>query len=581
MKKTTVIITVCAALFTFCNCSEEDFSEKYRDPSKVTSATIEQIFTGVLEEANEFLRLGYGRYFVHDPAFGIWAQTWGHRPDGDMYESNQMQVDGSYGRYLRVLTQYKLLKREFENATDQSVYKAYELCGRAVMLHVLFQTLDEFGKLPFEEVGLFPLTGETVLPHLDDTKTLYQKVLDGLDEINTELAAGGSINTSTDWLNQGDMSKWRIYVNSLRLRCAIRLSGAEDYTNPDNDKAANAKQIIAAILGDPGKYPVVTGTDNQIYVENNFTSSPNGWWNTLTNHDGNQNGKNWAMRCTASEALLLRLDLNRDSLYTADADDPRLPLIFDPVQGGTRAGKYVGVNPRDDNSIVRPLISGDGEGNNGIKQISSHNERSFRDNRKMKGYVITPSEILFYKAEAILRGIVAGNAEAAFNSAVLESVKMYAVVNAESDATGEPADRSPAVAGDGTQWAADWTDANILAYAKAKWDAAGSTADKLKLVYEQFWVHNTIFNAVETFNSLRRTGIPDNLYYGYRSESNSTKVLPNRLIIPGSEHDRNPNIPNERSTTGYEPGKGNWEVIFWARDLTDPAQYRGTVKTSL
>ncbi|MDR1153392.1 MAG: SusD/RagB family nutrient-binding outer membrane lipoprotein [Bacteroidales bacterium] len=579
MKKIIIIGTMCAALFTFYNCSDEDFSSKYKDPSKVTSVTIEQVFTGVLEEANEFLRLGYGRYFVHDPAFGIWAQTWGSRPDDDMYESNQMQVDGSYGRYIRVLTQYKLLKKEFDNSANQSVYQAYELCGRAVMLHVLFQTLDEFGQLPFDEVGFFPLTGEIVLPHLDDTKTLYQKVLTELDEINTELASGGNVAASTDWLNRGDMTQWRVYVNSLRLRCAIRLSGAEDYTNPDNTMAADAKRIIADILGDPGKYPVVTSTDNQIYVENNFSTSPNGWWTTLTNHDGNQNGRNWAMRCTAGEALLLRLDLNQDSLYTAAADDPRLPLIFDPVQGGTREGKYVGVNPRDDNSVVRPLISGADD--DGIKQISSHNERSFRDNRRMKGYVITPSEILFYKAEAILRGIAPGDAETAFKDAVLESVKMYAVVNAESDATGESALRSDVVAGEGTQWAADWTDAKITGYAKAKWDAAVSTADKLKLVYEQFWVHNTMFNAVETFNSLRRTGIPDNLYYGYRSGSNSTKVLPNRLIIPASEHDRNPNIPNERSSVGFEPGKGNWEVIFWARDLTNSSQYRGTVKTSL
>jgi hypothetical protein len=366
---------MCAALLLFSNCSEEDFSGKYQDPSKVTSVTIEQVFTGVLEEANEFLRLGYGRYFVHDPAFGIWAQTWGHRPDDDMYESNQMQVDGSYGRYLRVLTQYKLLKREFDNSADQSVYKAYELCGRAVMLHVLFQTLDEFGQLPYEEVGLFPLTGEIVLPSLEDTKTLYQKVLDGLGEINSELAAGGSVSASTDWLNRGDMKLWRVYVNSLRLRCAIRLSGAEDYTNPDNSMAASAKQLVAEILGNPNQYPVVTGEENQIYVENNFTTSPNGWWTTLTDHDGNQNGKNWAMRCTAGEALLLRLDLNRDSLYTAAADDPRLPLFFDPVQGGLREGKYVGINPRDAYSEVAALIRGESEGANGIKQFSSHNER--------------------------------------------------------------------------------------------------------------------------------------------------------------------------------------------------------------
>jgi hypothetical protein len=571
-----------AALLTCYNCTEEDFSNKYQDPSKVTSATIEQIFTGILEEANEFLRLGYGRFFVHDPAFGIWAQTWGTRPDISIYESSQMQVDGSYGRYLKVLTQYKLLKRELDKSETPEVYKTYELCGRAVMLHVLFQTLDEFGRLPYEEVGMFALVGEIVLAHLEEAKPLYQKVIDGLGEINDELAAGGAIAASTDWLNHGDIDKWRIYVNSLRLRCAIRLSGTEDFTNPDNDMASDAKALIAEILGNPGKYPIVTSVDNQIYVENNFSESPNGWWSTLTDHDGNQNGRNWNMRCTASEALLKRLDLNQDSLYTAAADDPRLPLMYDPVQGGPRVGKYVGVDiHEDDREVVAAFISGTVEGANNIKQISSHNERSFRDNRKMKGYVITPSEILFYKAEAILRGIVSGDAESAFKDAVLESVKMYAVVNAESDCAKEDIPtRSPLVAGEGTQWSADWTDAKIIAYAKAMWDAASSTPDRLKLVYEQFWVHNTIFNAVETFNSLRRTGIPDNLYYGYRSGSNSTKVLPNRLIIPGSEHDRNPNIPNERSSIGYEQGKGNWEALFWARDLTNPAQYKGTVKTA-
>jgi hypothetical protein len=567
---------ICVALSAWSSCSEEDFSSKYQDPSKVTSVTVEQVFTGVLEEANEFLRLGYARYFVHDPAFGIWAQTWGSRPDGSLYESSQMQVDGSYGRYLRVLTQYKLLKRKFDDVENKEAYKTYELCGRAVMLHVLFQTLDEFGKLPYEEVGQFPLTGEIVLAHLDDTKELYQKVLDGLGEINDELAGGGMIAASTDWLNRGDMTLWRTYVNSLRLRCAIRLSGAEDYTNPDNNMAASARQLIAEMLGNPTRYPIVTSVENQIYVENNFATSPNGWWSTLTDHDGNQDGRNWNMRCTAAEALLLRLDLNQDSLYTAADDDPRLPLMYDPVQGGGRKGKYVGVNPREDISIVRPLISGAND--NSIKQISSHNERSFRDNRKIRGYVVTPSEMLFYKAEAFLRGLASGDAEAAFKDAVLESVKMYATVNADSDCAKEDIpNRSPLVAGEGTQWSADWTDAKIVAYAKAKWDAA---PDKLKLVYEQFWIHNTIFNAVETFNSLRRTGIPDDLYFAYLSESNSTKVLPNRLIIPAWEHDRNPNIPNERSTTGYDPGQGNWEVIFWARDLTNPSQYKGTVKTS-
>jgi hypothetical protein len=173
----------------------------------------------------------------------------------------------------------------------------------------------------------------------------------------------------------------------------------------------------------------------------------------------------------------------------------------------------------------------------------------------MDSYVITPSEIAFYKAEAILRFGVGGDAKTEFVRGVYESVKMYAKINAESDAAGEAATRSPKVD------MSYWTDPRINEFAAKLWD---NEANKLKLVYEQLWLHCGIFNAVETWNILRRTGYPDDLYFPFTNAGNC-RVLPQRFIIPTDEAQRNENMPNEDSFGAYTPGQSWWEVIFWAR----------------
>jgi hypothetical protein len=440
------------------------------------------------------------------------------------------------------VTQYKALKKEYETVGDESL-KAYELCGRAMMYLAMLQALDEFGKIPYSEVGLYLATGEMVFAHLDDTKELYKLIITDLKAINDELSAlpsGTVVAKSTDWFNDGDMSKWRVYVNSLRLRAAVRLSTP----NPANTETAIAEATIKEILGDPAKYPVVSGTDNQILVK--WQGTGNGWWNTITGYD---NYAQWHSRNTASKARIDRLDLNSDSVYTID-DDPRLPLLYDPVQGGPKKGKFVGINTHDKPSDIASGVSGV----DGVKQYSFVNERSFRDNRKMASYVITPSEIAFYKAEAIQRGFVGGDAKAEFVRGVFESVKMFAKINAESDAAGDITTRSPAVD------MSYWTDARIKAFAEKLWD---DEPNKLKAIYEQFWLHCGIFNAVETWNVLRRTGYPDDLYFP-TIDAGNCKVLPQRFIVPTSEFLRNKNMPDENNYGVYTKGKSWWEVIFWA-----------------
>ncbi|MDR1981536.1 MAG: SusD/RagB family nutrient-binding outer membrane lipoprotein [Tannerellaceae bacterium] len=551
MKKIIILLAASAVLLTFSACSEDDFTSKFVDPSKVTVAPTDKLFTGVLEKAGEFLRIGYGRFMLHDQGVGKLSQAWGVRPDDELYNDG-LYMYSAWGWYTSTVTQYKQLKIAYETGGDETM-KVYELCGRAVMYQAMLQALDEFGKLPYTDVGGFFETGEVWNDvHLEDTESLYELILDDLDKINDELPSMTMpISSMNDWLNDGNMDKWRVYVNSLRLRAAIRLTGAEDYTNPDNTLAGKAKTVVTTMLGNPGKYPVVSSTADQISVK--WHGSGNGWWNTITGFD---NYGQWHSRNTASNARILRLDLDGDSLYNPEFDDPRLPLLYDAVQDGRNKGKYVGINLRHNLSDIAADVSGANDG--GVKQYSFVNERSFRDNRKMDSYVITPSEIAFYKAEAILRFGVGGDAKAEFVRGVRESVNMYAKINAESDAADPSASRSPAVE------MSYWTDAKVTEFAERIWD---NQPNKLKAVYEQFWLHCGIFNSTETWNVLRRTGYPEGLYYPYVSGYNCP-VLPQRFIVPNDEYQRSPEtLPNEANNGQYTRGQSYWEVLFWAREI--------------
>jgi hypothetical protein len=542
-------------MVSFGGCSEADFSDKYLDPSKVTTTSVDKLFTGVLEKAVDILMIAYGRYMIHDQDVGAICQTWGCRTDASLYE-NDLYMYESWGRYIGVCTQFKVLQSEYEKLPDaeKADKKGYLLAGNVVLYHAMLQALDEVGKLPFSEVGGYLATGEMTYASLDDTKALYETILDDLGRISQELSAGGvSISPSTDWLNKGNMAKWQIHANSLRLRCAMRLSGAEDYTNPENTLKDKAVSVVKEIFGNGA--PIVTNESTQIVTE--WGGSGNGWWTTITGFD--QYIGSWHHRRTASKAMMDRLDLDGSQSIT-EGDDPRLGLFFDPITGGNNEGKYIGIDPRDETSKILANL-------NEPYQYSAANERSFRECKGINTYVITPSEIAFYKAEAILRFGVAGDAKAEFVRGIRESVNMYYTINSFPDATtAEVEKRSPV-----TFDPAKWTTGAVNEFASALWDkAGGNKTAQLKLIYEQFWMHNWVFNTIESWSSLRRTGIPE-LYYPYISSAPTVKVVPQRFIVPLDEHRRNENIPDE-TVNAYTPGKSWWEVIFWARLIQGETQ---------
>jgi hypothetical protein len=523
---------IALTVFTFCQCSDEAYSDKYADPSKVSTPSVDKLMTGVLRAGRDYVTPNYWRFFARDNQnIGAIAQTWGMSTGSELYEGGYPPyVDEGWTKFQNLLTQYKVLDMYYNNLESDAeikAFKPYYLVGKAFMLHALLQTLDAFGDTPYSEAGLLPITGEIVYPHVDDAKTLYTTVLDDLGAIANELPDAGSISSSADFINDGDVSKWVKFVNSMRLRAAIRVSS-------QGDLAAAGQQVIKEILGNPSKYPVVTGSDDMIKVINRREGDFN--WNRM------EGITDWTTCSLASKPMV-------DAL----TGDPRLALIYDavrPVRAGEtgtspNAGKFVGVDTHDSETVTNDIMSGKNTGGANICQYSLVNETSFKDNRNIVGFVVTPSEIGFYRAEAIKRGLIDGDAKAEFVKAVKASVKLYADINANSDAPGTVLERSPKVD------MSAWDDAAIEAFANTKWK------DDLQSIYEQLWLHCGIINSIESWNTIRRTGYPE-LYYPTVS-SNKCPNVPQRYIVPQAEWTVNPSIPNEPD--GYQ------KVLFWAKKV--------------
>ena len=67
MKKIFVYLALLAATIVSFGCSEEEYDSRYKDPSKVSEASLDKLMPGCLLLANDWACSTYGRYFGYEP----------------------------------------------------------------------------------------------------------------------------------------------------------------------------------------------------------------------------------------------------------------------------------------------------------------------------------------------------------------------------------------------------------------------------------------------------------------------------------------------------------------------------------
>jgi hypothetical protein len=526
MKKIFLILSV---VFAVSACTKEDFEESYADPSKVARTSVEKQFAGFLAANSEYVIPSYWNYFVVlRPTVNRYTQATGWVNGTGQYVPGGGLITDRWNNYYLFLSQYRELESIYSrlSTAEQAERRIFMIAATIYLYDHTQKVIDLHGDIPFTQAGKLSTNGgdyEKSMASYDDAQTLYTKMLDELkllaDELNTITVSTGILTgfKTQDFINNGDLNKWKIYCNSLRLRMLTRVSGASTFQSRSNTE-------IASILNNPGSYPVITDNAENIQikvfsVETNRTINLNsaGFRTGLEDWNGNLAGK----------AMIDQM------VSTAD---PRLRVMFEP--GANAAGAYKGLDPL--------LPSGDQQTQVDAGTMSIYNRSTLSRNQYFPGVLINAAEVYFLKAEYYVKAGNDSEARNAYNKGIDQSVKQYylfrQVSNDNTAGSVNPAN-----------------DAEIQAYQNAplvSWNAATSPEAKMKLIATQKWLHYSVVQPLESWAELRRL---DQLDLKFEVDNtNNQKQPPVRWLYANSE-----NVYNTQNYNAVRAKDNLTTKLFW------------------
>lgn len=251
-----------------------------------------------------------------------------------------------------------------------------------IMKSWTFQIMtDLWGDIPYSEALRGQDEEGITTPVYDSQEAIYDGMLADLATANGMIDAGTNPWGSADLIYGGDMAKWKLFANSLRLRMAMRMSEA-DPTEAQAEFAAALADGVFESNADIAQLVYGAAPDNNPINENQ------------------QSRDDHAISATMVEALKER-------------SDPRLAVYAEQ----TAAGSY-----------------------NGMPNGIAENPFPFETISRLGSYFTAPdapavlmsySEVLFLQAEAAARGWIAGDPASLYNQAIRADMEVYGISDAE------------------------------------------------------------------------------------------------------------------------------------------------------
>ena len=367
MKKQNIIKTIfiISVVLVMGACTKK-FEEINTNPNQPTVVPLSNNFGGVLLNFNNAYMKPGGQdpnYVGSGLAVGL-----------NTYSS----TGGSWGAYYEALKNISKIITAAKEKGNTNL-QAAAITFRAQMTQVL---TDQFRDMPYSDANRAEEGDLT--PTYDTQDAIYKAIIADLKTAADLFKTGTGALGDGDALNGGNVSKWRKYCNSLRLRVAMRISNVD---------IATSKNIITEVLGSPTDYPVLaSNTDNIEMLWPGTSPWENSFW------------RNWALYHHERAGKILVDYLNTYS-------DPRLPIWFVPAttdnkyRGSERVG-FSALNVRNDISDFNPTFVNGTKGPDGYFRYA---------------------EICFLKAEMYQRGITVGDAQAEYYKGIEASMLQYRV----------------------------------------------------------------------------------------------------------------------------------------------------------
>jgi len=373
--KYSLIFLVGFCLLTFNAC--KDVTDLNIDPNNPTDVLAENLLTQAqFELADRMWSRNYN---------GEWTMLLTqHWSQNEYCEESRYEVDGNTFDALWVDIYANVLK-ELQNAGELvsanaelgAAIKANQLAILSTLEVYSYHLLvDGFGDIPYSQaldIDQYPN------PSYDDQQSIYTGLVETLKSAIASMDTGASSFDSGDVIYSGDVASWKAFANSLLLRIAMRMSEVDE---------ATATAVINGISGD-----FISDNDQNAlfrFQENPDIANPLYVDNVIGNRDD----------FCVSDVLINAL---------VDRNDPRLTAYAAPTNSGTYAGIPPGL-PDADAFALKSTTS-----RPSARVRSATEPAIFMDH----------AEVQFLLAEAYERGILSGDAAAAYDAGVTASMEYW------------------------------------------------------------------------------------------------------------------------------------------------------------
>jgi hypothetical protein len=375
MKNKLIIITALVAFFASCTDKFEEFNTDQKNPARVSG---ESLFSNAqLQLADQVSSTN-----VNLNVFKLFSQYWTETTYTD--EANYDIINRSIPDNT-FLVYYRGILRDFQEADsllrtaeadpgnpDFEVERANRLAIIELLVSYSYQNLvDIFGDVPYSEA----MNIDNIAPVYEQGAVIYQDLINRVTAAVAALDPSVGSYGSSDLIYGGDVAQWIKFGNSLKLRLGITIS--------DFNAALARTTVEAAVAAG-----VFESNDDNALLQYLGAIHVNPIYEDVV-----QSGRD---DFVAANTIVDIMNARQD---------PRRPLYFNPIPGGTyRGGTYGESSPFSQYSHIAPAITAP----------------------DFPGILLTYDEVRFYLAEAAARGFsVGGTAQQHYNEAITASILFW------------------------------------------------------------------------------------------------------------------------------------------------------------
>jgi hypothetical protein len=522
-------IVLVGILVSFTGCM--DFDDMNADPTKSTdmdpNLQIPTIQMRQTENHQEWHRyLSYPAGFMNQ-----WTGNWGtieYGGHGKKYDNYMEQMWVSYYPFM-IKNVVDVIQRTKDNPDLVNINSV----GRILKVQCFHKMTDVYGDIPYFDAGMGYYSGVFKVKY-DRQEEIYHDMLKELKEAGEALDPAKDLITY-DFYYNGDLSKWKKFANSLRLRLAMRLIKA--------DPAKARQEAEAAIAAG-----VFQSNEDICYIKHEDFQNPS---------EGVGKGNGIALRLFGPEdptqsGFRLSTELIKEM---EDSKDPRIPYygraylndgdrtdITDLVKEQLLLYQTMTLPAQRwpwDDGMWKPAITVMLNG----KEVSvEHNLQRLQPSKLITAFDapyihMSYAEVKFLLAEAAVRGWNTGGGSASqhYEEALRAAVYQWSLFGVTSIPQ-EPVE--------------EFVRFNAL-----------KPGSELMQINTQLWILHFL-DPIETWSNWRRTRMPDLIFHNYLptvNESNGT--FPRRLEYPTEEQMKNKD--NYEEALSRMGGKDDWTNRVW------------------